>query len=259
MSFQYLQKWTDRFLKQADVELIVQEKILPIHSLLFQESEILQACIDNTTKDEKPRLSSCFGNTKLMDMDAFLCHMYPNVDPGNKLIDSNSAGIVQIAKMLGCKSMLEAVRVHLEAKPGIVTKDLHCMQPSHYEKWLSTISDLGSQKLELAVVESIYKYVERLFQGQPDEKWMQVFSMLSGQAVYHLISKLKESDKPGKKLSAATKLSIGRECTGCKAKTVEHEVCLSNIDEKGKRFYTKKIWRCSECGGSNPMNIIALV
>ncbi|GMH44473.1 hypothetical protein BSKO_12425 [Bryopsis sp. KO-2023] len=77
VSFSYQQGWTQQYREHADVELIVEGHVLPVHSQLLCQSEVLEGAIRDTQQPgEKIRIRSLFEGTTLAEVDELLSQLY---------------------------------------------------------------------------------------------------------------------------------------------------------------------------------------
>lgn len=185
-SYTYQKGWTEDFAHKADVLFIVEKEVLPVHSVMFYESSILQECLADTAAKSKPRMESCFLNYNVEEVVAFLCQVYPLPDSERVTLKKNFCAIVDIGHMLECRGTLNSVGRFLEDNSGVVLERLKVFEKVPYVNIFTMVRKIESTKLDATVMAYVAQNFQSIKTKFSDSDLSSTFSTLPGECVLKL-------------------------------------------------------------------------
>lgn len=247
-TYSYQQGWTDDFTDKADVEFVVEGIVLPVHSIFFFDSEILQGCFEDTADQGKPRLENCFSRYKVQDMIAFLCQIYPMVDPDKLELREHIFEIVDLAIQLGCGRVINTVGAYLERYPELFLSDFEDFKVVKYEKWFMLTGKLASSKIVSILTGFLVQAFDDMKKRFSHAELSSILTHLSSAALLQFTLGRENLLKQG----PDGKIKRFRSCDLC-AKTLSAQARCWVFDRTTENL--AQVWKCSSCNTESTLQL----
>lgn len=213
--FEYQKGWTEDFRAKSDVDFIVQNITLPVHSVLFYESDILQGCFTETTNEGRPQIESCFTKYKVDVVDAFLSQLYPSADPSRRLLDAHFYEVMEMGIHLDCGSVIASTKKYtegvLELEEGLYFANFSECEAVEVMEWFTLVEKIESEPLSRSLMSNFCCSFNDLLKKFSDDELTSILSKLSGEMRLELFLSIDNQIKEKKKVTLYQKNA----CTSC--------------------------------------------
>lgn len=192
--YKYQENWSSGFRDDADIDLIVEEQSLPVHSMFLCQSEILRFAINENKTTGRIQLQAPFAGITAASMDLLLQQIYLTGSRYNPSDLEECCTILELASRLGFNTLAESTIKLLTEKSRLflLHQSLENRDPKIVSRWLSVIERCGEANLRKMMAKFLAKWYKEILGPESLDKWSGVGAQITRQMIQDVATALHE-------------------------------------------------------------------
>lgn len=174
---QFNKDWSEDFAAQTDVQFIVENQTLEVHSFMMWQSPVLYPAVKDFPNTGSTRIESAFKGITVHEMDHLLSEIYPTSTVGNLNTVEKCLNMLSLSLRLGFKIVYIKALNTLQTMEKDLWTWLRQQEPPQLEAWVYLAMGPDAGFMREVLVKFFENHYEIYIFGA-DPKWATVCAIL---------------------------------------------------------------------------------